>query len=421
LTFKAFTNANGACTLTGGILVCELGSILPAGSASFTVAAASLIPGTFTNRALVGFDGVDLRPTNNVSSLAITFDVPPVITLQPISQTTTVGASVQFTAAATGAAPLAYRWQKDGVDVPGATSPTLTVSGITLATAGSYRLRVSNAVGVALSDAAFLLIPGAPTISTIANRTIDEDTDTGAIPFVIQDFDTQATTLALSAISSNPALVPTSGMVFGGSGQNRTLRVTPAANLSGTATIAVRVLDTTGASATNVFNLVVRPAIDPIVILVQPRNYLSVTGSAVNLSITATSSLPLSYQWQRNGQALPGATLATFSIVNVRGTNAGDYRVIVSNADTNLTSVTASLAVTNQLPSPNILSISQSGSNATVTFTTVVGLSYTLEYKSSFSDASWTPLGTVPGTGSNRILNDSAATVPTRFYRIHAD
>ena len=47
--------------------------------------------------------------------------------------------------------------------------------------------------------------------------------------------------------SSNPALVPAANIVFGGSGANRTVTITPAANQSGTATITLTVTDGTAA------------------------------------------------------------------------------------------------------------------------------------------------------------------------------
>ncbi|MBX3743739.1 MAG: tandem-95 repeat protein [Verrucomicrobiae bacterium] len=83
-----------------------------------------------------------------------------------------------------------------------------------------------------------------PTISPIANRVIEEGTDTGPIPFIIDDEETPAGSLFVSALSSDTRLVPPSGLVFGGSGPNRTLTVTPAPDEVGTVTITVTVTDT---------------------------------------------------------------------------------------------------------------------------------------------------------------------------------
>jgi GH43 family beta-xylosidase len=85
----------------------------------------------------------------------------------------------------------------------------------------------------------------APTISNIEDQTIDEDGNTGAIAFTIGDVETAATALTLSGTSSNTGLVPNANIDFGGSGANRTVTVTPAANQSGTATITITVSDGT--------------------------------------------------------------------------------------------------------------------------------------------------------------------------------
>jgi formylglycine-generating enzyme required for sulfatase activity len=83
----------------------------------------------------------------------------------------------------------------------------------------------------------------APTISDIADQTITEGGNTGALAFTIGDAQTAAGSLTLSGSSSNTTLVPNANIVFGGSGANRTVTVTPASSQTGTATITVTVSD----------------------------------------------------------------------------------------------------------------------------------------------------------------------------------
>src|SRR5439155_193483 len=61
--------------------------------------------------------------------------------------------------------------------------------------------------------------------------------------FTVGDAESAAGSLTLSKGSSNATLVPTNNIVFGGSGSNRTVTVSPAANQNGTATITVTVSD----------------------------------------------------------------------------------------------------------------------------------------------------------------------------------
>jgi parallel beta-helix repeat protein len=89
-----------------------------------------------------------------------------------------------------------------------------------------------------------------PTISTIANQTINQDTSTGSIGFTVGDAQSAAENLTVSGTSSNPTLVPNSSIVFGGSGSNRTVTVTPASGQTGASTITVSVSDGQSSAST---------------------------------------------------------------------------------------------------------------------------------------------------------------------------
>jgi glucose/arabinose dehydrogenase/transposase-like protein len=82
----------------------------------------------------------------------------PVITQQPASQSVPAGQPVTFTAAASGAQPLAFQWQKNGVNITGATAPSYTISSVQSSHAGQYRVVVSNSSGTATSNAATLTV-----------------------------------------------------------------------------------------------------------------------------------------------------------------------------------------------------------------------------------------------------------------------
>lgn len=101
-----------------------------------------------------------------------------------------------------------------------------------------------------------------PTLTQIANQSTNEDTATGALAFTTGDAETSASSLTVSGSSSNTSLVPNPNVVFGGSGANRTVTVTPAANRNGTATITYSVND--GSTITSkTFLLTVNAVNDP--------------------------------------------------------------------------------------------------------------------------------------------------------------
>jgi hypothetical protein len=83
---------------------------------------------------------------------------PPEITRQPLGVTKLVGSDATFSARAAGAAPLSYQWQRDGLNIPGATTNNYTRTNVQPADSGSYKLIVTNSLGSVTSAAAALSV-----------------------------------------------------------------------------------------------------------------------------------------------------------------------------------------------------------------------------------------------------------------------
>jgi endo-1,4-beta-xylanase len=86
-------------------------------------------------------------------------------------------------------------------------------------------------------------------------------------------------------------------------------------------------------------------------ITTQPASQTVAAGASVTFSVIATGTTPLSYQWNFNGAAIPGATSASYSISNAQPASAGNYTVTVSNSVGSITSSIATLTV-NTPPAP---------------------------------------------------------------------
>jgi hypothetical protein len=80
------------------------------------------------------------------------------------------------------------------------------------------------------------------------------------ISITIADAESAAASLTVTAMSSNAALVPTSGLVMSGDGATRNLTIAPAAGRSGTATITITVSDGTNATSTSFLVIIAGPA-----------------------------------------------------------------------------------------------------------------------------------------------------------------
>jgi hypothetical protein len=97
-------------------------------------------------------------------------NVPPSITQQPSNQTTTVGQTATFTVGATGSLPLSYQWQKNAVNIGGASSPSYTTPATVLGDNGStYRCVVTNSVNSATSNNATLTVNSALPSSIVSD------------------------------------------------------------------------------------------------------------------------------------------------------------------------------------------------------------------------------------------------------------
>ena len=84
------------------------------------------------------------------------------------------------------------------------------------------------------------------------------------------------------------------------------------------------------------------------IILNPPQSISLVTGAKATFSVTATNSSPLvslTYQWQKDGNPISGATNSLLTITNVQPVNIGDYNVIISGGFQAVTSASASLSI----------------------------------------------------------------------------
>ncbi|HEX5181718.1 MAG TPA: immunoglobulin domain-containing protein [Allosphingosinicella sp.] len=81
-------------------------------------------------------------------------------------------------------------------------------------------------------------------------------------------------------------------------------------------------------------------------VTVAPTSLSAAVGQAATFTVTATGDAPLSYQWRKNGTAISGATLSSFSISGVQTSDQGSYDVVISNSVGSVTSAAATLTVT---------------------------------------------------------------------------
>lgn len=88
----------------------------------------------------------------------IRFSEAPSISSQPQDQTVTDGQTVTFSVSASGSGPLSFQWQRNDQDIPGATDSNLTFTARAGDNGATFRTRVSNGSGSAVSNRATLTV-----------------------------------------------------------------------------------------------------------------------------------------------------------------------------------------------------------------------------------------------------------------------
>ncbi len=118
--------------------------------------------GTTYYVAVDGFNGGDSAGADSGGitlnlSFAGTSSALPTITSQPSNQTTTAGGGATFNVTATGN-PTGYQWIFGSTAISGATTSTLTLTGVQAGNAGSYHVVVTNTTGSVTSSNATLTV-----------------------------------------------------------------------------------------------------------------------------------------------------------------------------------------------------------------------------------------------------------------------
>jgi hypothetical protein len=141
---------------------------LPAGVSVNT--ATGLISGAPT---LTGVFPIALGATNaggtGTAVLNLTINATgqaPAITTQPTARRVNPGDATTFSVVASGTAPIAYKWCKNGAPISGATSASYLIDPVSAGDAATYSVVVSNPFGTVASAGAALAVNLAPSITT---------------------------------------------------------------------------------------------------------------------------------------------------------------------------------------------------------------------------------------------------------------
>jgi len=261
-------------------------------------------------------------------------NVSPSITAQPASQSVTMGQAATFAVAATGAAPLAYQWQKNGASISGATAASYTTPATTTTDNGStFAVVVSNSAGSMTSATATLTVTPATVAPSFTTQPTSQTVTAG-----------QTATFTVVATGTAPLAYQwqnNGAAISGATAASYTTPATTAADNGSTFTVVVSnsVGNMTSTAATLTVNA-------PPNITTQPTSQTVTAGRTATFTVVATGTAPLTYQWQKNGAAISGATAASYTTpATTAADNGSTFTVVVSNSVGNITSAAATLTV----------------------------------------------------------------------------
>ncbi len=391
-----------AATATGGA---TNGLTWSATGGTFTgnVWTAPTTPGTYTITA-TSVDEPSVSVTTTITIRA------PMITVPPTSQQICTGSALVLSVSASYAS--SYQWSLNGTAIPGATSSSYTVSSATSADVGSYSVTVTNGVGSVTSSLA---------VVAVGSSITSNPTSLSLHPTQIASFAVAGQ--GIGPLSYQWYQIPSGGTtgvaISGATAANYT---TPPVDASydGTRYFAT-VTDSCGPLTSTDASLTVTAGNVPPTILTQPVGQTVAAGSTTALTIVASGTPALSYQWyvipagQKTGTAIAGATSATYNVPASATTTSNDqdsYYVIVTNAYGQATSQLAPLAIGSgillQITGQPVTQYVDVGGSATYQVTAVSSLPLTYQwYEAAPGSSTFTPIA---GATSSTYTLDSAAT-----------
>ncbi|HVD97319.1 MAG TPA: T9SS type A sorting domain-containing protein, partial [Cytophagaceae bacterium] len=250
--------------------------------------------------------------------------LPNVPTITASGPTTMCGGqSVTLSTSATG---VTYQWQKDGINISGATSSSYVAT-----TGGNYTVMVTNANNCSATSTATTITVSTTLPQDFTFTVTSPVCQGGLINIVIGTPEIYAVTYTLSPL---PSGMTYAGGSSGSWGSNENYQL-PSNATSFTATVTATRNGTSCQLIKNV-PVTVNPA--PSVPNVTASGSTTIcSGQSVTLSTTATG---VSYQWKKDGTNISGATSSSYV-----ATVSGSYTLVVSIGSCTATSTATTITV----------------------------------------------------------------------------
>jgi len=289
--------------------------------------------------------------TRNVKRITVNSTLLPTIQDQPDAQTVSLDESATFTVEAAGAG-LTYRWQRNNVDIPGATIASYTLATPTLTDNGAvFRVIVSNANGSVASNGAALTVlnnfrPTAQITSPLSGGTFvvgqqisfagsATDLEDGALPASAFSWEVRYTTGAVT----RPPILQTSGVTGG----DFTAVVTPAhRGVDVTYEVVLTVTDSAGTTRTVINTLA--PIVANVTLATNVSG-LSVAWDGTTFAANFTFASIVGREWSIGADASQVVDGQTYHFQSWSDGGAAIHPITVLASDTTFTATYADVTL----------------------------------------------------------------------------
>jgi hypothetical protein len=251
----------------------------------------------------------------------------PVLLTDPPLFAVASGAKASLGMLVAGSAPFTYQWLKDDAIIPGATRPTLLISGQTN-NLGIYKLRVTNAFGTTTSNGTTIVVDDRLVITQHPLSFVGTSGDSHSL-----DVETTGTSPTSYQWQLNRRDVPTA--------MAKTQQLNPLTwfhNGRHRVVVANRVSRVTSKEVS------ITVSSSPVITL-EPADMKGARGGSVIFEVKAVGSSRITYQWRKDTINISGATSPRLTINRLDTANEGSYDVVVSNSLGSTTSRSATLVV----------------------------------------------------------------------------
>jgi Bacterial Ig domain/Putative Ig domain len=275
----------------------------------------------------------------NLGSMSTPQAVGPRITVQPASQSVTVGQAASFTVAAVGTAPLRYQWKKNGAGIAGASLPSYTTAATTSADEGEqFSVVISNVAGSVTSAVAVLTV-NADNPLQITTSQVPGGTIAG----------TYSASFAASGGTRPYGWSLASGTLPAGLTLSSSGTISGAPSVAGSFPITVQVNDAAAHSASANFTLQVTSA-GAALQVTTGQLPAGTTGGAYSTSLSASGGTT-PYSWSLASGTLPaGLALSSSGTISGAPSVAGSFPLSIQVKDA--AGHSAAAAFTIQITSP---------------------------------------------------------------------